>query len=64
MSKKLLITVFTIIALAQLYIPASMILRHEQALAHGETYKFRTRVWFIIFMQWRQTVSYRCLVRI
>jgi uncharacterized membrane-anchored protein len=41
-SKKLLLAAFILVALAQLYIPAKMIIDREEILASGIDFKFRT----------------------
>jgi uncharacterized membrane-anchored protein len=40
--KKLIITLFSALALAQIAVPAGMILRHEKILKEGKDYRFRT----------------------
>jgi len=42
MNKKILLPLFVLIAMAQLYVPAKMILDREDVLATGIEYKFRT----------------------
>lgn len=41
-SKKLVILVFALVALVQLFVPAKMILDRESVLKHGTEYKFKT----------------------
>ncbi len=41
-NKKILLSVFIIVALVQLYVPASMILEREDILDKGREYKFKT----------------------
>ena len=41
-NRKLLIIGFVLVALAQLYVPASMILEKEEVLETGKMYKFKT----------------------
>jgi uncharacterized membrane-anchored protein len=41
--KPLILSLFFLVALAQLYIPASMILDREEVIEEGKVYKFKTR---------------------
>jgi uncharacterized membrane-anchored protein len=42
MNKNILLILFTLLVLAQLYAPASMILDREEIIAKGKEYKFKT----------------------
>ena len=41
-SKKILLSIFILVALVQLYVPASMIWSREKVLSEGTVYKFKT----------------------
>ncbi|MCX2745354.1 GDYXXLXY domain-containing protein [Mangrovivirga sp. M17] len=42
-NKKILLPLFILVCLIQLYIPAKMIMDREEVLSEGQTYKFRTQ---------------------
>ncbi len=42
MNKRILISIFALLVLAQLYVPTSMILEKEDVLTNGQEFKFKT----------------------
>lgn len=42
-TRNILFSLFVVVAAAQIYVPGSIIVRHEKILAEGKPFKFRTR---------------------